>query len=348
MTTEVERANPPLSVWLVIEPAGDVYVGHSGGTKDSAMVLAEECDLIAEYLPASRSLAAEAEVATYERAIAQFDEWLGGQAEFFKQNPQVNRTFLDCAARLMKTLRTVRHVAPPSPPVAPEPAPDPRLAHTLANPPGPRHARLVEPAQEAGGMEGVSHADARDCLRSVAGKREHDTLWRYIDQQLLQQEATGRESDELRDKLVRAIALAGNWQVAIEGALGVESDDSEHTPQWAYERVLAIREIGNGVRDESGPIDPFAAEYSAPRCAIPGCIYAGGHLGDCFDPALREQTERAAEPLTAKQLARLLRRLSDVCFATGGKVTHFELAWLADQLEAPTEQVGLAAEGRSA
>jgi hypothetical protein len=122
MTTEVERANPPLSVWLVIEPAGDVYVGHSGGTKDSAMVLAEECDLIAEYLPASRSLAAEAEVATYERAIAQFDEWLGGQAEFFKQNPQVNRTFLDCAARLMKTLRTVRHVAPPSPPVAPEPA----------------------------------------------------------------------------------------------------------------------------------------------------------------------------------------------------------------------------------
>ena len=217
-----------------------------------------------------------------------------------------------------------RRSAPPSPPVAPE------------------------PAQEAGGVERVSHADARACLRNVTTRREHDALWRYIDQQLLQQEATGRESDELRDKLVRAIALAGNWQVAIEGALGVESDDSEHTPQWAYERVLVIREIGNGARNESGPIDPFAAEYSTPCCATPGCIYAGGHLGACFDPALREQTERAAEPLTAKQLALLLRRLSDVCFATGGKVTHFELAWLADQLEGPTEQADLATEGRSA
>ncbi len=56
--------------------------------------------------------AAEADLATYARAIAQFDAWLGEQAAFFKQNPQVNRTFLDVAAKLMHTLRTVRHVEP--------------------------------------------------------------------------------------------------------------------------------------------------------------------------------------------------------------------------------------------
>jgi len=50
-----------------------------------------------------------AELATYERAIAQFDAWLGEQAEFFKLNPQVNRTFLDVAGKLMHTLRSVRH-----------------------------------------------------------------------------------------------------------------------------------------------------------------------------------------------------------------------------------------------
>lgn len=45
------------------------------------------------------------------------------------------------------------------------------------------------------------------------------------------------------------------WRDAIERALGVEPDPVEHTPAWAHERVLTIREIGNGVRDESGPIN---------------------------------------------------------------------------------------------
>jgi hypothetical protein len=178
----------------------------------------------------SRLLAVEAELATSERAFAQFDQWLGEQADFFKHNPQVNQTYLDCAGMLMKTLRGVRHVAPPSPPVAPEvdphgetcacsacggdgyykaprlgdepcpeckgkgvgaavapepaqededtdeegdltgelvsatvgkPAPDPRLAHALANPPGPRHARYVDE------VAGLPFETEREALASV-------------------------------------------------------------------------------------------------------------------------------------------------------------------------------------
>ena len=50
-------------------------------------------------------------------------------------------------------------------------------------------------------------------------------------------------------------APGDQWRTAVERALGVEPDPIEHTPAWAYERVLAKREIGNGVRNESGPVE---------------------------------------------------------------------------------------------
>jgi hypothetical protein len=45
----------------------------------------------------------------------------------------------------------------------------------------------------------------------------------------------------LRSERERAEA----WRLAIELALGLESDPENHTPSWAHEVVLEIREIGN-------------------------------------------------------------------------------------------------------
>ncbi len=35
------------------------------------------------------------------------------------------------------------------------------------------------------------------------------------------------------------------WQRAVEDALGLEHDSENHTPEWAYNIILQIREIGN-------------------------------------------------------------------------------------------------------
>ena len=35
------------------------------------------------------------------------------------------------------------------------------------------------------------------------------------------------------------------WRNAVEDALGLERDDENHTPEWAQEIILVIREIGN-------------------------------------------------------------------------------------------------------
>ena len=35
------------------------------------------------------------------------------------------------------------------------------------------------------------------------------------------------------------------WRTSIEQALGVESGETNHTPEWAYNRFLEMREIGN-------------------------------------------------------------------------------------------------------
>ncbi len=60
----------------------------------------------------------------------------------------------------------------------------------------------------------------------------------------------------LRDSENNLLAFISEWRDAVERASGVEADPVNHTPAWAYERVLAKREIGNGVRNESGDIAP--------------------------------------------------------------------------------------------
>jgi len=40
-------------------------------------------------------------------------------------------------------------------------------------------------------------------------------------------------------------AAAVKWRETVESALGIEPDPENHTPEWAYEIILNIREIGN-------------------------------------------------------------------------------------------------------
>jgi hypothetical protein len=49
----------------------------------------------------------------------------------------------------------------------------------------------------------------------------------------------------LHDEIEENSALAEEWRVAVEDALGLESDPENHTPEWAGEVILKIREIGN-------------------------------------------------------------------------------------------------------
>ena len=81
------------------------------------------------------------------------------------------------------------------------------------------------------------------------------------------------------------------WRDAVERALGVEPDSVEHTPSWAYERVLAKREIGNGVRDESGVIPAESGQQGGAddvQCVGEWLSGSGGHRvfgRDCSKPA---------------------------------------------------------------
>ncbi len=55
---------------------------------------------------------AEADLATYDRAIAQFDTWLGEQVDAHKLHPVCSKVYRDVAAKFQHTLRTVRAVEP--------------------------------------------------------------------------------------------------------------------------------------------------------------------------------------------------------------------------------------------
>lgn len=77
-------------------------------------------------------------------------------------------------------------------------------------------------------------------------------------------------------------ASADEWREAIENALGVESDSENHTPAWAAELVLAMREVGN----QPSPTPDLAqgrALEEACRVALDVFRNAGqltGHSGD--------------------------------------------------------------------
>lgn len=60
----------------------------------------------AQLAVAERKLAAaKAEGKQLMKAVTQLDSWLSVQANFFVRNPQVHRTFLDVAAKLLALLK---------------------------------------------------------------------------------------------------------------------------------------------------------------------------------------------------------------------------------------------------
>jgi hypothetical protein len=65
------------------------------------------------------------------------------------------------------------------------------------------------------------------------------------------------------------------WREDIEQALGVEPDTAEHTPSWAHERVLAIREIGNRSDDERDRLRAELAEIALAAITRPGQEWKG-------------------------------------------------------------------------
>lgn len=49
----------------------------------------------------------------------------------------------------------------------------------------------------------------------------------------------------LHDEIEEATDSATKWRESVEKALGLEADPENHTPDWAYDTILTIREIGN-------------------------------------------------------------------------------------------------------
>jgi hypothetical protein len=83
--------------------------------------------------------------------------------------------------------------------------------------------------------------------------------------------AESGSADHSRDFVGDGGLMPGDqWRDAVERALGVEPDSVNHTPAWAYERVLAKREIGNGVRDESGMVTSEAEQAMFDDACDPG------------------------------------------------------------------------------
>jgi hypothetical protein len=128
-----------------------------------------------------------------------------------------------------------------------------------------------------------------------------------------------------------AMAEGSAWREAIENALGVESDPAEHTPSWAYERVLTAREIGNGVRNESGPIEPAKEPAKGGdggerchKCGNPANVNDGDDgLGppvcvSCYDaewkpsPPVAEPSAAGGFVAGARELGQLEQCLSDL------------------------------------
>ena len=51
--------------------------------------------------------------------------------------------------------------------------------------------------------------------------------------------------NRLHDQITESKIDVLEWRTSIEQALGVESGETNHTPEWAYNRFLEMREIGN-------------------------------------------------------------------------------------------------------
>lgn len=49
----------------------------------------------------------------------------------------------------------------------------------------------------------------------------------------------------LHDEIEEATDSATEWRESVEKALGLEADPENHTPEWAHNVILTIREIGN-------------------------------------------------------------------------------------------------------
>lgn len=49
----------------------------------------------------------------------------------------------------------------------------------------------------------------------------------------------------LHDEIKEATDSSTEWRESVEKALGLEADPENHTPEWAHDIILTIREIGN-------------------------------------------------------------------------------------------------------
>jgi len=81
----------------------------------------------------------------------------------------------------------------------------------------------------------------QDQNREIACGHTKGDLWKEQHAKAKEYCTVCRLHDEIED----AKATADKYRIAIETALGLEPDEINHTPEWAEEIILQIREIGN-------------------------------------------------------------------------------------------------------
>jgi hypothetical protein len=82
---------------------------------------------------------------------------------------------------------------------------------------------------------------AQDSNREIACGHTKSDLWK-------EQHANAKEYCtvcRLHQHIEDAQAETDKWRTAVEDALGLEHDKENHTPEWAHDIILQIREIGN-------------------------------------------------------------------------------------------------------
>lgn len=82
---------------------------------------------------------------------------------------------------------------------------------------------------------------AQDRNREIACGHTKGDLWK-------EQHANAKEYCtvcRLHQDIEDAQTETAKWRTAVEDALGLEHDDENHTPEWAHDIILQVREIGN-------------------------------------------------------------------------------------------------------
>ena len=81
----------------------------------------------------------------------------------------------------------------------------------------------------------------RDLNSKIACGHSKKDLWKECHSDSIEYCTICRLHQEIEENEIKA----NNWRHAVESALGLESDEVNHTPEWAFDIILKIREIGN-------------------------------------------------------------------------------------------------------